>query len=142
MSAPVPRPGSGGEAMPPEFDPRHLVQRLVLIGAAVVAVAVVVSTVPGLSDLRSRVAGAQPSWLVVALVMEIGSTLAFVAVFKGVLCRRLAWRLSYEVALSEQAANVLLPTAPRAGSRSARGRSNVVGCRPDTSPGVASPCSS
>jgi uncharacterized membrane protein YbhN (UPF0104 family) len=47
--------------------------------------------------------------------MEIGSMFAFVAAFRGVFCRHLAWRLSYEVALSEQAANVLLPTGGAGG---------------------------
>jgi uncharacterized membrane protein YbhN (UPF0104 family) len=78
-------------------------------------VIVVVATVPVLSDVRARLAGARPAWLAVALVMEIGSILAFVAAFRGVFCRHLAWRLSYEVALSEQAANVLLPTGGAGG---------------------------
>jgi uncharacterized membrane protein YbhN (UPF0104 family) len=101
--------------VPPEFALRHLLRRLVQIGLAAVFVVVVIATVPGLSDLRERLAGADPTWLVVALVMEIGSIASFVCVFRGVFCRHLAWRLSYEVALSEQAANVLLPTGGAGG---------------------------
>ncbi|MBI2691758.1 MAG: UPF0104 family protein [Solirubrobacterales bacterium] len=101
--------------MPPELDARHLVRRLLQIGAAVVVIALILLTLPGLDDVRTRMAGAQPAWLVVALIMELGSLLAFVAVFRGVICRHLAWRLSYEIALSEQAANVLLPTGGTGG---------------------------
>ena len=101
--------------MPPEFATGHLVRRLVQIGVVVLIVIVVVSTLPGLSDVRARLADARPAWLAVAFVMEIGSILAFVVAFRGVFCRHLAWRLSYEVALSEQAANVLLPTGGAGG---------------------------
>jgi uncharacterized membrane protein YbhN (UPF0104 family) len=111
----VSRPGSAGEAVPPELDARHLVRRLVQIGVAVVAIVVVVATVPGLDALRARLGGAQPSWLAVALVMQLGSIATFVVAFRGVFCRHLGWRLSYEVALSEQAANVLLPTGGAGG---------------------------
>lgn len=85
------------------------------IAVTIVVVIVVVSTLPGLSDVRARLASAQPGWLAVALIMEIGSIAAFVVAFRGVLCPRLAWRLSSEVALSEQAANVLLPTGGAGG---------------------------
>lgn len=110
-------PGRGpfSADMPPELDARHLVRRLVQIGLAVVVVGTVVLTVPGLEDVKTRLAGARPSWLAVAFFMEMGSILAFVAVFRGVICKHLAWRLSYEIALSEQAANVLLPTGGAGG---------------------------
>ena len=48
-------------------------------------------------------------------MLELGSCLAFVAAFRGVFSRRLSWRFSYEVAMSEQAANVLLPTGGAGG---------------------------
>jgi uncharacterized membrane protein YbhN (UPF0104 family) len=111
----APTPGPAAEPMPPELATRHLVRRLVQIGVAVLVVIVLVSTLPGLSDVRARLADARPAWLAVAFVMEIASILAFVAAFRGVFCRHLAWRVSYEVALSEQAANVLLPTGGAGG---------------------------
>jgi uncharacterized membrane protein YbhN (UPF0104 family) len=79
-----------------------------LLGGAVVAL-------PGLGDLRERLAGADPALVALAAAFEVGSCLAFVAAFKGVFSRRLSWRFSYEVAMAEQAANVLLPTGGAGG---------------------------
>lgn len=101
--------------MPPELDVRHLGRRLVQIGVVVVVVVLVVWTLPGLSAVRDRLADASPAWLAVAFLSEMGSVLAFVAAFRGVFCRHLSWRLSFDVALSEQAANVLLPTGGAGG---------------------------
>jgi len=105
----------GAATIPPELDVRHLVRRVVQIVGVTVVVAVVVSTLPGLTGLRARLAAAEPGWLALALLLEIGSITAFVVTFREVFCRQLAWRLSSEVALAEQAANVLLPTGGAGG---------------------------
>lgn len=102
-------PGPGG-SMPPELDPRHLVRRLVLLALLVAAVVAAVSAIPGLGDVRQRLAHVGAGWLGAALVLKLASMLAFVAVFRAVYCHRLAWRLSAQVALAELAANVLVPT--------------------------------
>jgi len=85
----------------------------IAVFAALIVGAVV--TLPGLGDVRDRLAGANV-WLIVAVAaVEIGSCLAFVAAFRGTFSRRLSWRFSYEVGMSEQAANVLLPTGGAGG---------------------------
>jgi uncharacterized protein (TIRG00374 family) len=88
-----------------------------MIGIAVFGALIVgaVFALPGLGELRDRLAGADPALVVVALLLELGSCLAFVAAFRGVFSHRLSWRFSYEVAMSEQAANVLLPTGGAGG---------------------------
>ena len=48
-------------------------------------------------------------------MLEIASCLACVVVFRGVFCRRLPWRLSYEVAIAAQGTNVLLPSGGAGG---------------------------
>jgi uncharacterized membrane protein YbhN (UPF0104 family) len=77
---------------------------------AVVAVAVVVllAALPGLSSVRDGLKGAEPSWIVLAATLELLSCASYVLVFRGVFCRRLSWRTSTEIGLSEQAANSLL----------------------------------
>ena len=74
-----------------------------------------VAALPGLDELRRRLAGADPLLIAVVALVELGSCLAFVVAFRGVFSRRLSWRFSYEVAMSEQAANVLLPTGGAGG---------------------------
>ncbi len=101
--------------MPPGLDARHLIRRAVQIALVGLVVVVAVSALPGLGEVRDRFAGARPGWLVAVLFMEIASVLAFVAAFRGVFCPRLGWRLSYQIAVSEQAANVLLPTGGAGG---------------------------
>jgi uncharacterized membrane protein YbhN (UPF0104 family) len=60
---------------------------------------------PGLGSLRSSFMGAQPEWLVLAAVLQLGSCAGYVLVFRGVFCRRMSWRTSTEIGLSELAAN-------------------------------------
>jgi uncharacterized membrane protein YbhN (UPF0104 family) len=90
-------------------------RRFIEIGLFLVLVAGAVVAFPGLGDLRARLAGADPRLIALAATLEVGSCLAFVAAFRGVFSRRLGWRFSYEVAMAEQAANVLLPTGGAGG---------------------------
>jgi uncharacterized membrane protein YbhN (UPF0104 family) len=93
------------EPLPDEFSPSRLRRSLLfLVGIVLVVVAAVV-LVPGLGSLRSRFAGAEPGWLVLAGFLQLGSCACYVFVFRGVFCRRMSWRTSSEIGLSELAAN-------------------------------------
>ena len=96
-------------------DRRRLALRIALAAGVVAAAALAVTSLPGLGDVRARLADASPGWLVLAMALEIASCLACVVVFRGVFCRRLPWRLSYEVALAAQGTNVLLPSGGAGG---------------------------
>jgi uncharacterized membrane protein YbhN (UPF0104 family) len=96
------------EAMPPEFSGSKVVRSLLALVALAAVVAAVVALVPGLGSVRERLAGAQPAWLVLAAVLEVGSCVSYVAAFRAVFCRRMSWRTSTEIGLSELAANSLL----------------------------------
>jgi uncharacterized membrane protein YbhN (UPF0104 family) len=96
------------EPMPEEFSPSRVLRSLVIIGVAVVAVVVIVVWLPGLASVRDRLAGAQPGWLVVAALLEIGSCLGYVLAFRAVFCRRMSWRTSAEIGFSELATNSVL----------------------------------
>jgi uncharacterized membrane protein YbhN (UPF0104 family) len=91
---------------------RRRLAELAILGALLVGALV---ALPGLGDLRDRISGADPTVLVLAAAFELASCLAFVAAFRGVFSRRLSWRFSYAVGMSEQAANVLLPTGGAGG---------------------------
>jgi uncharacterized protein (TIRG00374 family) len=97
---------------PEQLNSRRRLIEIGVFGALLVGAVV---ALPGLGDLRERLAGADPRLIALAAALEIGSCLAFVAAFKGVFSRRLSWRFSYEVAMAEQAANVLLPTGGAGG---------------------------
>jgi uncharacterized membrane protein YbhN (UPF0104 family) len=90
-------------------------RRLIEIGVFAALLVGAVVALPGLGDLRERLADADPALVALAAALELGSCLAFVAAFRGVFEPRLSWRFSYEVGMSEQAANVLLPTGGAGG---------------------------
>jgi uncharacterized membrane protein YbhN (UPF0104 family) len=97
------------EPLPRELDAGGLARRaggLVLVG---LVVALLISTLPGLGEVRERFANAEPVWLVALFFLEVGSCLAYVVAFRGVFCVRLGWRFSYEIGMAEQGTNVLLP---------------------------------
>lgn len=96
------------EPLPDEFSASSLRRALLIVAAIVVAVAALIVLVPGLGSLRERLAGAQPGWIAVAAALQLGSCAGYVLVFRGVFCRRMSWRTSTEIGLSELAANSLL----------------------------------
>ena len=96
------------EALPDEFSPSSLRRSLLIVGAIVLAVIALIVLVPGLGSLRERFMGAQPEWIALAAVLQLGSCAGYVLVFRGVFCRRMSWRTSTEIGLSELAANSVL----------------------------------
>lgn len=97
------------------LSPRQLVSRLAQIALFAGIAALLLATLPGLGEVRSRFGDARPGWVVAALLLEVGSVAAFVVTFRGVFSRRLPWGFSAQVGLSEQAANVLLPAGGAGG---------------------------
>jgi uncharacterized membrane protein YbhN (UPF0104 family) len=96
------------EPLPDEFSPSSLRRSLLIVGAIVLAVVALIVLVPGLGSLRDRFAGARPGWIAVAAALQLGSCAGYVLVFRGVFCRRMSWRTSTEIGLSELAANSVL----------------------------------
>jgi uncharacterized membrane protein YbhN (UPF0104 family) len=96
------------EPLPDDFSASNLRRSLVIIGALALVTVAAIVLVPGLASLRERFMGAQPGWLVLAAVLQLGSCAGYVLVFRGVFCRRMSWRTSTEIGLSELAANSVL----------------------------------
>jgi uncharacterized membrane protein YbhN (UPF0104 family) len=71
-------------------------------------IGLVVLTGPGLGQLRSEVAHASPGWLIAGAGLEVLAALSSVVISRAVFCARMPWRLSYQIAMSEQAANSVL----------------------------------
>src|SRR5215207_8488644 len=92
------------EPLPDEFSGSRVRRSLLAVGGAVLVVVAAIALVPGLGSLRERFAGAQPGWLVVAALLELGSCISYVLVFRGVFCRQ----TSVQIGFSELAANSLL----------------------------------
>lgn len=97
------------EPLPSQFSSRSLMRHIAAFGLLLVVVALLVSTLPGLDDVRNRFAHASGGWLLASALLELCSCLAYVVAFRGVFCPRVGWRFSYEVGMAEQATNVFLP---------------------------------
>ena len=100
---------------PAELSRHRLRSRLLFaVGLALVVVAVV-TLLPGLGSLRSRLAHAKPGWLVLGVALKLASGLGYVVVFRMIFCRRMSWRVSYQIGMSELGANALFPTGGAGG---------------------------
>jgi uncharacterized membrane protein YbhN (UPF0104 family) len=103
------------EAMPDELSPRHVRRGLLQLSGIGLVVILVVLVGPGLGSVRDRLGDASPGWLVAAGVLELLSTLSYIVVFRSVFCAKMSWRLSYQIGMSEQGANSILPAGGAGG---------------------------
>ena len=110
--ATAPSPGAG---MPDDLHPRHLVIRVVQIVAVIAVVAIAIGALPGLDEVRARLRHANAFWIVALALAEVGSCGGYVLVFRSTFCSRMSWRLSYDIAMAELAANSLLPAGGAGG---------------------------
>jgi uncharacterized protein (TIRG00374 family) len=112
--------GYGGGAMtasvlpddlqvPEQLSARKVRKQLLFLVGVVLAVVAVVTLLPGLDGLRARLLHADPAWLVLGAGLKVLSGLGYVAIFRMVFCRRMSWRVSYQIGMSEMGANALLP---------------------------------
>ncbi len=88
---------------------------MAILAGVIVAVVAVVTLLPGLDGLRARLSGARAGWLVLGVGLKVLSGLGYIAVFRMVFCRRMTWRVSSEVGMSELGANALFPTGGAGG---------------------------
>jgi uncharacterized protein (TIRG00374 family) len=101
--------------LPDELDTRRLGRRAALVAGLLVVVALVAWLAPGLGEVRDRLEGAAPGWLVLAVVFELLSCASYVVMFRPVFCMRMSRRTTVELALSELAVGSIVPAAGTAG---------------------------
>jgi uncharacterized protein (TIRG00374 family) len=104
-----------GTEMPDELHPRHIAIRLVEIAVIIALVAIAISAIPGLGQVRARLEDADALWLGLLAAAEIASCGGYLLVFRSTFCPRMPWGLSYDIAMAELAANSLLPTGGAGG---------------------------
>src|SRR5690348_135735 len=104
-AAPAPR----STAIPEELSPRHLVVRVAELAAVIALVAIAINALPGLDEVRARLAGVAWGWVVAVVLAEVGSCAGYLLAFRFTFCSGMSWLLSYDIAMAELAANSLLP---------------------------------
>jgi uncharacterized protein (TIRG00374 family) len=103
------------DPLPAGLDDHSLRRRIVQVAGALAVVGLIAAFAPGLGELRDRLRDAEPSWLALAVVLEVMSCLSYVVLFKPVFCPRMSPRTAYELAMSELAVGSLLPASGAAG---------------------------
>ena len=106
-----------------------LARRGIGLLALLVILALVVSVLPGLGDVRERFGQAEPGWIAVTFACSFGSRLSYIAALRGTLSRQIHWRPAYHLGMAEQGSNVLLPTGALEARRSARSSCGARACR-------------
>jgi uncharacterized protein (TIRG00374 family) len=88
---------------------RAIVQTLVAVALLIVGIYFLFPKILGVSGTVNRLFDAEPSWMAVALAMDIGAYAAYVALFRGIVGQiiSLHWRESYEITLAGLAASLL-----------------------------------
>lgn len=97
------------------FDIRDVAWRAGLFVAVAGAGAAAIAMLPGVDEVRDRLASASPVWIAAAGLCSIGSMLGFVRALWSAFDRVMPWRRALELGLAEQGANVLLPAGGTGG---------------------------
>jgi uncharacterized membrane protein YbhN (UPF0104 family) len=105
-------PASDALALP---SARQIARKVAIALAATGAAVMFATTLPGLEELPAHLAGADPAWIIGALVLEILSTLSFSLAFHGAFERRSTPRTSASMSLAVQGMNILLPAGGSGG---------------------------
>jgi len=111
----VPELAASDLAIPPELSRRRLRSRLAIAVGVVAVVVVVVTLLPGLGGLRARLSHAKLGWLALGVGLKLLSGLGYVAAFRMIFCRRMSWRISWQIGMSELGADALFPTGGAGG---------------------------
>jgi uncharacterized membrane protein YbhN (UPF0104 family) len=85
------------------------------LAAVIAVVAIAINALPGLDEVRARLVGVSPGWIVAVVLAEVGSCAGYVLAFRSTFCSGMSWRLSYDIAMAELAANSLLPAGGAGG---------------------------
>src|SRR6202167_5889546 len=101
--------------VPEQLSRRKVRKQLLFLTGVILVIVAVVTLLPGLDGLRTRLSHADPAWLVLGAGLKVLSGLGYVAIFRMVFCRRMSWRVSYQVGMSELGANALFPTGGAGG---------------------------
>ena len=101
--------------LPAEFDTRRLALRAAQVALLLALLALVAVLAPGLDEVRDRLAGAAPGWIALAILLELGSCLSYVAMFRPVFCRSMRRRSAWEISWSELGVGSLVPASGASG---------------------------
>src|SRR4051794_15291888 len=101
--------------MPRDFDPARLARRAAIAVGLLAVLGLIAWLAPGLGQVRTLLGRAEPTWLVLGVGLGVASGLSYVAMFRPVFCRRMSWRSTAEIGLSELAVGSIVPASGAGG---------------------------
>jgi uncharacterized membrane protein YbhN (UPF0104 family) len=101
--------------MPRDFDPARLARRGAIAVGLLVVLGLIAWLAPGLGEVRKLLGRAEAPWLLLGVGLEVASSLSYVAMFRPVFCRRMTWRSTAEIGLSELAVGSIVPASGAGG---------------------------
>jgi uncharacterized membrane protein YbhN (UPF0104 family) len=109
------RPALSPPDLPGEFQTPALRRRALQAIAALGILVAIVLLAPGLGEVRDRLAGASPGWLLPATLLEGLSYASYVLMFGPIFCTGLPGRRRWQIAGSELAMGSLVPASGAGG---------------------------
>src|SRR3954468_23760317 len=106
---------SSSVRLPSEFETRHLIKRALQVIAALAVVVLIVVLAPGLGEIRSKLEGADPGWIALAVGLEALSCISYVLMFRPIFCSRMSWRTTIELGLAEVGVGSIVPASGAGG---------------------------
>jgi uncharacterized membrane protein YbhN (UPF0104 family) len=103
------------EDLPREFQARVLRKRALQAVGALTALILVFVLAPGLGEVRNKLEGADPGWLVLAIAFEGLSFGSYIVMFGPIFCTGLGRRRSWQIGGSELAMGSLVPASGAGG---------------------------
>src|SRR5690242_1948608 len=97
------------------IDIGRLVRRVGLFVVVAVVAGLALATLPGIGEVRDRLGNAEPGWIVVCALCELGSSLGFGLALWGAFDRIPPGNSAVTLGFAEQGANVLLPAGGSSG---------------------------
>ncbi len=104
-----------GEHVESGVDARAIAKRAAFFIVVLVGGVVAVGALPGIGDVRDRLASADPWWVAAAAGCSVVSMLGFVRTLWAAFDRIVPWRRALVLGLAEQGANVMLPAGGAGG---------------------------
>jgi uncharacterized membrane protein YbhN (UPF0104 family) len=101
--------------MPRELDPRRLLRRALQVAAAIGLLVLIILLAPGLGEVRSKLTGADPAWIAIAIAFELMSCSCYVLMFRPIFCNHMPWRTSWEISWSSLGMGSFVPASGAAG---------------------------
>jgi uncharacterized membrane protein YbhN (UPF0104 family) len=101
--------------LPREFQARSLRRRALQAIGALAVLVLIFLLAPGLGEVRDKLEGANPGWLVVATIFEGLSFGSYLVMFGPIFCTGLGWRRSWQIGGAELAMGSLVPASGAGG---------------------------